>query len=57
MNKNGFLIIMVFLFGIFNAQETISELELEYQNLKYIHKKGKNRWDFYKQLSKTHFRE
>ena len=37
--------------------ETISELELEYQNLNYIHKKGKNRWDFYKQLSKTHFRE
>lgn len=37
--------------------ETISELEPEYQNLKYIHKKGKNRWDFYKQLSKTHFRE
>ena len=37
--------------------ETISELELEYQNLNYIHKKGKNRWDFYKQLSKTHFGE
>tara|TARA_Y100000385_G_scaffold233725_1_gene246686 strand:+ start:382 stop:537 length:156 start_codon:yes stop_codon:yes gene_type:complete len=29
MNKNGFLIIMVFLFGIFNAQETISELEIK----------------------------
>ena len=35
--------------------DTISVLEREYQNHLYIHKNGNNRWDFYRQLSQTHF--
>lgn len=37
--------------------DTISVLEPEYQNHIHIHMRGSDRWDFYKQLSQTHFND
>lgn len=37
--------------------DTISVLESEYQNHIHIHMRGNDRWDFYKQLSQTHFND
>ncbi len=35
--------------------QTITEMENEYERHKYIHKNGNNRWDFYRQLAEIYF--
>jgi hypothetical protein len=35
--------------------QTIKEIEPEYHRHKYIHKKGVDRWDFYKQIAHKYF--
>lgn len=37
--------------------ETISELEHEYYKHEYIHKRGRERWDFYKHIAQYYFPE
>ena len=35
--------------------QTKYEIEKEFDKHKYIHKNGKNRWDFYRQIAEIYF--
>lgn len=37
--------------------QSINEIKPEFQKHEYIHHKGKNRWDFYKQIAHYYFNE
>lgn len=37
--------------------ETIKELEIEFDRHKYIHRRGNERWDFYRQIAQIFFKE